>query len=273
MSEHTVATGRPQTRNACAQTLTRPRGSRCRRRSPGRGIRQGPDRGGGRSDVRSNLRLLNACLVRGPNQDLVLGPARRVCFPSRPPQPDGRWRAEQWPSSFACDSCLPLVCARRGPRPRADDGANTPAQSLADAGDSRLPGWGQSRNWCQKAWRDPPPGLTGALLHAGGAEAVFALRVDVHLVRGRVVQHERRAGVLARGFVPELVADLCKNSTNGTLGTLGNGAPTGGLPHVARGPGLRGVRTRRNALGLSPKQRQAPETTREEYEQLSRPPR
>lgn len=193
-----------------------------------------------------------------------------MCFPSRPPQPDGRWRAEQWPSSVACDSRLPLVCARRGPRPHADDGANTPAQSLADAGDSRLPGRGQSRNRCRKARRVPPPGLTGALLHAGGAEAVFALRVDVHLVRGGVVQHERRAGVLARGFVPELVADLCKNSMNGTIG---NGAPAGGLPHVARSPGLRSVRTRRNALGLSPKRCRAPETVCEEYEQLSRPPR
>lgn len=50
--------------------------------------------------------------------------------------------------------------------------------------------------------------LTGALLHAGSTKAVFSLWVDVHLVGGRVVEHERRAGVLARGFVAELAAHL-----------------------------------------------------------------
>lgn len=50
--------------------------------------------------------------------------------------------------------------------------------------------------------------LTGAFLHAGGTKAVLPLGVDIHLVGGGVVQHEGRAGVLARGFVPELAADL-----------------------------------------------------------------
>lgn len=57
--------------------------------------------------------------------------------------------------------------------------------------------------------------LTGALLHAGGTKAVFSLWVDVHLVGGRVVEHERRAGVLARGFVAELAAHLLQEDTQG----------------------------------------------------------
>lgn len=50
--------------------------------------------------------------------------------------------------------------------------------------------------------------LTGAFLHTGGTEAVLSLWVNVHLVRGGVVQHERWAGVLARGFITEPAADL-----------------------------------------------------------------
>lgn len=53
-------------------------------------------------------------------------------------------------------------------------------------------------------------GLTGTLLHAGGAEAVLPFGVDIHLVGGGVVQHERRAGVLACGLITEPAADLCQ---------------------------------------------------------------
>lgn len=49
--------------------------------------------------------------------------------------------------------------------------------------------------------------VSGAFLHTGGTKAVLPLRVDIHLVRGGVVQHEWWAGVFARGFISEPVAD------------------------------------------------------------------
>lgn len=50
--------------------------------------------------------------------------------------------------------------------------------------------------------------LTRALLDTGGAKAVLPQRVDVHLVGGGVVEHERRACVLAGGLVTEPAANL-----------------------------------------------------------------
>lgn len=64
--------------------------------------------------------------------------------------------------------------------------------------------------------------LTGAFLHAGGAEAVLSLWVDVHLVGSGVVEHEWRAGVLTRGFIPELAADLFTGGTR--MGQAGEDA-------------------------------------------------
>ena len=49
--------------------------------------------------------------------------------------------------------------------------------------------------------------VTRALLDTGGAKAVLPQRVDVHLVGGGVVEHERRACVLAGGLVTEPAAN------------------------------------------------------------------
>lgn len=57
--------------------------------------------------------------------------------------------------------------------------------------------------------------LTGAFLHTGGSKAVLPFRVDIHLVGGGVVQHQRWAGVFACGFVSEPVADLSQEGQHG----------------------------------------------------------
>ena len=57
-------------------------------------------------------------------------------------------------------------------------------------------------------WRGSRGTLTGTLLDTGGAKAVLPQRVDLHLVGGRVIEHEWWTRVLAGGFITEPAADL-----------------------------------------------------------------
>lgn len=54
--------------------------------------------------------------------------------------------------------------------------------------------------------------LTWTFPHTSGSEAVFSIRVDIHLIGGGVIQDQWGTRILARSFIPKLAACLSLNN-------------------------------------------------------------